>query len=110
MIDADWLVGAHKAMILFKSVPGKQRYAICDKMIKIYTGVEVRAEQASNDPQVQAKKRFWDKIKTDTIPVVQYYASEPKDDEGQALAKMVEFQAWFRDHKNARKAPWKDDG
>ena len=107
--EADWLVGAHKAMILFKDVPGKMRYTICDEMIKLYAGVESQAERSSTDAKDIAKKRFWDKIKTDTVPVVQYYAGEPKNEDGAALAKMAEFQTWFREHKNARKAPWVDD-
>jgi hypothetical protein len=107
--EKDSLVAAHKAMILYKNVPGKMRYAICDEMIKQYSSVESQAEQSSPDAAIQAKKRFWDAIKTDTIPCVQYFAGQPKDAEGRALAKMAEFQSWWRDVKNPNKAPWVDD-
>ena len=102
------LSAAHKAMVLFKNVPGKTRYELVDEMIKNYAGVESQAEQSSADPKVQEKKRFWDRIKMDVIAAVQYYAAEPRDAEGQVIARMDGFQDWFRDNDNARRAPWTD--
>lgn len=108
--EKQFLIAAHKAMILYEyaAVDGQLRFDICEKMITIYSSVEAQAEQSSNDPAVQAKKRFWDAIRTDTIPCVQHFAGQPKNAEGAALAKMAEFQEWWRDHKNPRKPPWKD--
>ncbi len=108
-----FLVAAHKALVLFKDVPGKVRYEVCATFTKSYAGVEAQAEQSSNDPKLQAKKRFWDDIKTATIPVVQYYSkgadgNPAADAEGNALAKMQDFQAWMRDHKSMKRAPWVD--
>ncbi|MHC5012218.1 MAG: hypothetical protein ACYTG6_14960 [Planctomycetota bacterium] len=106
----DQLVAAHKAMSLFKDVPGSLRYAVVKEMVTIYASTESTAEQSSNDPKVQAVKVFWDRIKSGAIRAVQYYAGEPVSDEtGQALATMAEFQQWFRDHKNPRRAPWRDE-
>ena len=111
--EVDWLRAAHKAMISFTGVPGKLRYAIVEQFIRTYAGVESSAETSSIDPNDQAKKRFWDDIKTFTIPVVQYYARAPggevpADAEGNALAKMSQFQTWFKEHKRPNRAPWVD--
>ena len=106
--EADKLVAAHKAMVLFHDQEGKLRFEVVKEMIKTYAGVEAQAEQTTNDPKAQTMKQFWDRIKNDAIKVVQYYALEPKDTDGQLLAKMSDFQNWFRDHDNVRKAPWRD--
>jgi hypothetical protein len=105
----EYLVAAHKAMVLFKDVRGKIRYDIVSEFIKQYAGVELQAEKSDPSAAIQAKKRFWDFIKTYTIPVVQYFAGKPVDEEDQALAEMKQFQRWMRDHKNPRKAPWTDE-
>ena len=102
------LVAAHKAMILFKDVPGKTRYAIVEEMVKLYAGTEATASQSSTDVKVQAAKQFWDRIKNDAIKVVQVMSGEPTDDQDQVLATMKEFQNWFRDHDNKRDPAWKD--
>jgi hypothetical protein len=108
-LEKAFLIAAHRAMVLYKNVPGTTRYAICESMIRTYAGVEAQAEQSDNTAATQAKKRFWDAIRTDTIPCVQYFAGHPKDAEGRVLDKMQAFQEWFRDVKNPRKAPWLDD-
>ena len=41
----EYLVAAHKAMVLFKNVPGKLRKEVCDSMVKTYAGVESQAQQ-----------------------------------------------------------------
>lgn len=102
------LSAAHKAMVVFKGVPGKIRYQLVDEMVKSYAGVESQAETSSTDAAVLAKKRFWDRIKNDVIKVMQYYTGEPQDEEGQVIARMEGFQRWFRDHDNKRRAPWVD--
>jgi hypothetical protein len=57
---------------------------------------------------VLAAQEFWSRIKTDAIRVVQYFALEPTDTEGRALARMDAFRDWFRDNDNPRRAPWVD--
>ncbi len=103
------LIAAHKAMVLFVNVPGKLRYEVVEDMIKQYAGVEAQARQSKNDPATQAKKRFWDSIKNDAIKVVQHYAGAPRNDDDEAYATMMEFQDWFRDHKNPKRAPWVEE-
>ncbi len=108
------LIAAHKAMILFKNVPGKLRYEIVEEMVKTYSGTELRARnKGSTDKNDQAAARLWDRIKIDAIRAVQVMAGEPKhemgDQEGELLMLMSEFSDWFRDNKNPRKAPWKDE-
>lgn len=105
-----WLVAAHKALPKFSSVPGSLRYDLVEQFIRTYVGVESAANTSSTDPKDQAKKRFWDDIRTFTVPVVQYYAGNPVDAESnEALSTMAQFDDWFRDHKNKRKAPWADE-
>ena len=109
--EKEYLIAAHKAFLLFQQVEGKVRYNVVETFVKVYAGVEAQAEQSSSDPKLQAKKRFWDDIKTGVIPVVQQYSKDADGnpaagEDGQALAKMAEFQNWIRDHKSLRKAPW----
>ncbi len=107
--EVDRLVSAHKSMVLFTEVPGKLRYAICDKFITQYQSTENSAAQSSTDPKVQATKAFWDKIRVDAIKVLQHFAQEPTDGDGQALSTVGDFKAWFRDHKKSSKPPWVDE-
>ena len=107
-VQKQYIIAAHKAMVLFKDVPGKLRYEVCAQFVKVYGSVEAQAEKSSTDAKDLAKKRFWDDIKTYTIPVVQHFASKPTDGDGSALATMEAFTAFMRDHKNVRKAPWVD--
>lgn len=104
-----WLVAAHKALIKFSDVPGSLRYDLVEQFVRTYVGVESAANNSSTDPKDQAKKRFWDDIRTFTVPVVAYYAGNPVNpDTNEALSTMAQFDEWFRDHKNKRKAPWVD--
>jgi hypothetical protein len=107
--EVDWLVAAHKALVKFTDVPGKLRFDLVEQFIRTYSGVESAANTSSTDPKDQAKKRFWDDIRTFTVPVVQMYSGNPVDAEtNEALSTMAQFDEWFRDHKNPRKAPWVD--
>lgn len=103
------LVAAHKAMVQFKDVPGKIRYAVCKDMITTYSSVESQAEQSSNDPNIRAKKQFWDRIRVDAIKVVQFYGAEPQDEENQVINTMGGFQQWWRRVKAPKNALWKDE-
>ena len=107
-VKKQYIIAAHKAMIIFTAMPGKLRHEVVSQFVKVYGGVELQAERSSTDPKDLAKKRFWDDIKTDTIPVAQYYAGKPTDADGNALASMADFTAFMRKHKNMRKAPWAD--
>lgn len=105
----DQLIAAHKAMILFdrEQIPGALRYKLVQEMVKTYSGIEAQAQQSSNDKNIQAAKVFWDRIKNDAIKAVQYFSFDPKNEDEEVLATMMEFQDWFRDHKNPKRAPWK---
>lgn len=105
----EYLIAAHKAMVLFTEVAGKLRQEICATMVKTYAGVESQAKQKSADPKITAKRDFWDAIKTYTIPVLQYYAAKPEDEEGVPMAEMAQFQEFLRTHRSMKKAPWVDE-
>jgi len=102
------LRAAHRAMAMFQDVPGEIRFAIVEELIRRYSGVEALAEKSTTDTSAIAARRLWNQICTVTIPLVQRLAGEPRDATGVALATMKEFQAWFRDHRNVRAAPWVD--
>ena len=107
--EIDRLVAAHKAMVMFTKPKGKVRFEIVKEMIKTYAGVESQAEQNSSDAKVLAKKAFWDRIRVDTIKVVQTFAGDSaQTPEGQIFNRMQEFQQWWNDNKNPKKAPWTD--
>jgi hypothetical protein len=107
--EVHFLIAAHKAMQLFKNVPGSLRYEIVDEFIDRYAGIEALAVQSSADPAIVSKKVFWDKIRVHTIATIQYYAGFPKTEDGVAINTMQGFQKWFRGVKNVRRAPWKDE-
>ena len=110
-VEKEFLIAAQSAMRKFAAneVPGKVRYAICKQMITTYAGVEAQAEQNSSDQKVQAKKRFWDDIKTYTIPAVQHFTNNPVDEEDEPIATMAGFQKWWRKHKRPGDVVWKGD-
>ncbi len=115
------LKAAHKAMILFKGVPGKLRYAIVEKFITLYTSAEARAGSAApsggtpaQKSAAAAAKKFWDDVKTDTIAVVKYYATPPGgaaplNAEGQEATSMKELNDWWSSHDKPNRAPWLDE-
>ena len=107
-VQKQYIIAAHKAMVLYKDIDGKLRYEVCAQFVKVYGSVEAQAEKSSTDAKDLAKKRFWDDIKTYTIPVVQHFAGKPTDKDGNALATMADFFQFMRDHKNMRKEPWAD--
>ncbi|MDA1195851.1 MAG: hypothetical protein O2894_11785 [Planctomycetota bacterium] len=107
-VQKDYIIAAHRALVLFTNIEGKIRYEVVSTFVKVYGGVELQAEKSSNKAADLAKKRFWDDIKTHTIPVVQHFAGKPTTAEGSALATMEEFTEFMREHKNVRKAPWED--
>ena len=108
--EVEWLVAAHKSLIKFTYAPGRVRYDLVEQFVRTYAGVESAANTSSTDAKDLAKKRFWDDIRTFTVQVVQFYAGNPVDAESnEALSTMAQFDDWFRDHKNVRKAPWVDD-
>ena len=106
------LIAAHKAMVMFPhaDTPGKLRYAIVKEMVKTYSGTETQSEQTTNDKNVQAAKAFWDRVRVDAIKVLQHFAGETaQTEDGQVFNRVNDFEAWFREHKSAKKAPWKDE-
>lgn len=106
--EVPFLIAAHKALVRFEKVPGKLRHTVCRIMIQSYAGVESAAERSSNSAADRAMKRTWDRLRTATVPVLQHFAGRPKNDDGQALSTVGEFQAWWKDHKGLRDAAWKD--
>jgi hypothetical protein len=105
--DPDIIKAAYESLAHFKNVPGLKRYEIVDKTVRTFTGVETAAERQS-DAKERLQKQVWDKIKGPVIKVLQDYALQPKNAKGALLNTVGEFQNWFRDNDNPKKAPWVD--
>jgi len=106
--EVDQLIAAQKTFLLFplEKIPSSMRYDIVRKMVTLYAGTESTARQSSNDPAMVTIRRFWDRIRNGAIAAVQHLTGTPRNEDGQALSTMLEFQRWFRDHKSARDPVW----
>jgi len=104
----DRLVAAQRAMVKFplERLSGAQRHAVFKKLVTLYPATETVARQNSNTAAAQSTRRFWDRIRTGVIRAAQHFSGMPRNEDGEALATMQEFSEWFRDHKDARRAPW----
>jgi len=109
--QVDQLSAAHKAMRRFDrdQVPGRARYELVQEMVRTYAGVESAASSNDGSDRAQTMQRLWDRIRVDVIRAVQYFSLDPMTDTGESLVTMAEFVEWFRDHKDPRKHPWKND-
>jgi hypothetical protein len=105
------LRAAHKAILLFKpkKVPGDLRYEVVEQFVRAYSGVESVAEQSSADASAARARIFWNQIRNEVIRILQQFAGAPTDARGAVFGRVEDFQNWFREHKNPRKAPWVDD-
>lgn len=106
----DRLVAAQQAFARFpvEKVPGKLRYVIVKKLVKLYPATESVARQSRNDPGIQSVRRFWDRIRIGAIRATQHFSQTPRNENGEALATMQELSVWFRAHKRVQRAPWTD--
>lgn len=100
------LRAALRSMREFSAISPRLRHDLVDEMLKRYVAMESLAEQSTTDVTALAAKRFWDQVRTDAIPLIQYAAGFPRTEAGVALAKMSEFADWFREHDNARDPVW----
>lgn len=102
------LVAAQQAFVKFplERIPGAQRHAIVKKLVQLYPATETVAAESSGSATAQSTRRFWDRIRLGVIRAAQHFAGTPRNAEGEALATMQEFAAWFRAHKDVRRPPW----
>ena len=98
---------AFDAVILFKDVPGKERFDIVSKLTTNFVGVENAAE-INKDKNQRAQKVVWDKIKPSVIKALQIFCLTPKNKAGTLLASVKDLKAWFDDHDKMNDAAWKD--
>ena len=103
----DRIKAAFDALALFKDVKGAARKPAVEKIIRTFSGVEHGAE-VNKSKEDQAQKRVWDKIKPAVIKALQALSREPKGGDGNLLATVTAFGAWFRDNDNARNPAWTD--
>jgi hypothetical protein len=103
-----FLIAAQQALLRFTDVPGPLRFDICKKVSVTYAGVEALAERNSASTTDRSSKALWDALRVYTIPLLQHYAGEPRDEHDVALSTVGAFQHWIQDHKNLRTAPWLD--
>ncbi len=104
-VVVDRIKAAFDALALFKDVKGAARKPAVEKIIRTFSGVEHGAE-VNKSKEDQAQKRVWDKIKPAVIKALQALSREPKGTDGNLLANVKAFEAWFRDNDNARNPAW----
>ena len=100
------LRAAMRAMRTYDAMPAKMRVEMTDEMIKRYLAMEDLANTSSTAVTALAAKQFWDAVRTDAIPLLQYVTGYPMTPEGTALATVRDFRDWFKEHENHRKEPW----
>ncbi len=114
---SDYLLTAHRSLVRYRSVPGDLRYRIVKKFIRVYVPIERFAEGKTRGGQPRdglgmMARRLWYDIRSEVREVVRYYAARRSRMAPRIGTKpptrMSEFEAWFRRHKDPRKAPWVD--
>jgi hypothetical protein len=104
----DRIKAAFDALALFKDVKGAARKPAVEKIIRTFSGVEHGAE-VNKSKEDQAQKRVWDKIRSPpSSRPSKRSAREPKGGDGNLLATVTAFGAWFRDNDSARNPAWTD--
>ncbi len=107
-VVVDRIKAAFDALALFKDVKGVERKDKVQKIIRTFSGVEHGAE-VNKSKEDQAQKRVWDKIKPAVIKALQVLSHEPKGADGNMLATVKAFEAWFRDNDNPKNPAWAAD-
>ncbi len=103
------LRAAHAAMLVYPydKVDGKLRHHIVKQMVSTYHGTEVMAERDSGTRGDQAALAFWDRVGSGVLAVLRQFAGEEASYlDGEPFTRVNEFEAWFREHKDVKKAPW----
>lgn len=105
--DAERTKAAYDAFILFTDVKGQVRHDFVKKTLVSFIGTESAAERGRTKEE-QTQKVVWDKVKGAVIKAMQVYCKEPKAKDGVLMAKIRDFDQWFRDNDNLRNPPWVD--
>lgn len=105
--DAERTKAAFEALVLFTEVKGTVRHELVKKTVTSFIGTESAAERGRTKEE-QTQKVVWDKVKGAVIKALQVYCKEPKAKDGALMAKVRDFQDWFRDHDGPRDPAWVD--
>lgn len=104
--DVAQLRAAMRAMRTYDHMEPSMRLELAEEMVKLYLAMEDLANTSTTDVSALAAKRFWDSIRTDAIPLLQFVTGFPTGSNGSALATVADFRAWLRQNDNPRKEPW----
>lgn len=105
--DAERTKAMYEAIILFTDVKGTVRHDFVKKTITYFIGTESSAERGRTKEE-QTQKVVWDKVKGAIVKAMQVYCKEPKAKDGALMAKLRDFNDWFRDHDSPRDPTWVD--
>ncbi|MBL9089129.1 MAG: hypothetical protein JNM10_18465 [Planctomycetia bacterium] len=105
--DAERTKAMYEAIILFTDVKGTVRHDFVKKSLISFIGTESSAERGRTKEE-QTQKVVWDKVKGAIIKAMQVYCKEPKAKDGVLMAKLRDFNDWFRDHDSPRDPTWVD--
>ena len=105
--DAERTKAMYEAVILFTDVKGTVRHDFVKKSLISFVGTESAAERGRTKEE-QTQKVVWDKVKGAIVKAMQVYCKEPKAKDGALMAKLRDFEQWFRDHDSPRDPTWVD--
>lgn len=105
--DAERTKAMYEAIILFTDVKGTVRHDFVKKSLISFIGTESAAERGRTKEE-QTQKVVWDKVKGAIVKAMQVYCKEPKAKDGALMAKLRDFDQWFRDHDSPRDPTWVD--
>lgn len=105
--DAERTKAMYEAIILFTDVKGTVRHDLVKKSLTYFIGTESAAERGRTKEE-QTQKVVWDKVKGAIVKAMQVYCKEPKAKDGALMAKLRDFDQWFRDHDSPRDPTWVD--
>lgn len=105
--DPERIKAAFDGMIEFRDVKGAVRLEFVDKTLRTFLSVETDADRGRTKEE-QSRKAVWDKIKTSVIKAMQLYCKEPKAKDGALIAKLRDFDQWFRDNDSPKNPVWVD--
>ncbi|MCC7139725.1 MAG: hypothetical protein IT460_14975 [Planctomycetes bacterium] len=105
--DPERIKAAYDAMVEFRDVKGSVRLEFVDKTLRTFLSVETAADRGRTKEE-QSQKAVWDKIKTAVVKALQAYCKEPKAKDGALMAKLKDFDQWFRDNDSPKNPVWDD--
>ena len=92
---------ALRAIAAHEDMPGRLRHAMVRDLLAAYLPQARRAADGHDAER-------WEALRPAVLQAVWRQAGRPTDDAGEPLGSLTRLAAWFRDHRDRRRDPWKD--